>query len=274
MNSTGVHRLIDRITWKHLGFALFGIVAATSCAYFGLTEKGGSDGLVPSDKANIIGWRDCIYFSIVTITSLGYGDIQPMGYSRAIASMEVLCGLVLVGFAVGKLTSETGAKIRALNNLVGGVWVDRIKRSNGSCTYGLIFIRIASDGLSLSFEGENFDENGELCGNFQGRMIDADLPRVRFLYDNSTGRTEYESGIVDVRFAPAAHGQAASSHYSGTVKDLYASNGPEFVEAWRVVDKDVLHAIEDPKSRLEMNKTINRLLTDCFPDTLAATLHD
>lgn len=39
-----------------------------------------------------------LYFSAATYTSLGYGDILPVGALRAIASVECLHGLLLIGW--------------------------------------------------------------------------------------------------------------------------------------------------------------------------------
>ena len=39
---------------------------------------------------------DCVYFSFVTYTSLGFGDIEPLGYLRFLAGLEALTGLVLI----------------------------------------------------------------------------------------------------------------------------------------------------------------------------------
>jgi hypothetical protein len=48
---------------------------------------------------------DCLYFSVVTISSLGYGDIRPVGFGRFVAGAEVLVGLVIVGLWVSSLAS-------------------------------------------------------------------------------------------------------------------------------------------------------------------------
>lgn len=51
-----------------------------------------------------------LYYSIVTITTLGFGDYTPMGAaSQAVTAVEVGCGLVILGFflnAVGSMKSE------------------------------------------------------------------------------------------------------------------------------------------------------------------------
>lgn len=45
-----------------------------------------------SAKDNIMALGNSLYFSVVTFTTLGYGDITPLGYSRLIAAFEAFCG--------------------------------------------------------------------------------------------------------------------------------------------------------------------------------------
>lgn len=40
--------------------------------------------------------RDCVYFSFTTYTSLGLGDIEPVGALRFTVGLEALTGLVLI----------------------------------------------------------------------------------------------------------------------------------------------------------------------------------
>ncbi|MBU7025782.1 MAG: two pore domain potassium channel family protein [Theionarchaea archaeon] len=42
----------------------------------------------------------CLYYSIVTFTTLGYGDIHPLGYSHIIASVEALTGAFFIALFV------------------------------------------------------------------------------------------------------------------------------------------------------------------------------
>lgn len=51
-----------------------------------------------------------LYYSIVTITTLGFGDYTPAhGWSQAVSAIEVICGIILLGFflnAVASMKSE------------------------------------------------------------------------------------------------------------------------------------------------------------------------
>ena len=43
-------------------------------------------------------WATALYFSAETYTSLGYGDVVPHGALRALAGVEALNGLLLIGW--------------------------------------------------------------------------------------------------------------------------------------------------------------------------------
>ena len=45
------------------------------------------------------GFQDCLYFSVVTYTSLGFGDHIPISHARLIAGVEALNGLLLIGWS-------------------------------------------------------------------------------------------------------------------------------------------------------------------------------
>ena len=54
------------------------------------TEFGGS-----------ISFVDAIYFSVVTFTTLGFGDLQPLPGGRIFAAIQALSGYVYLGIAIG-----------------------------------------------------------------------------------------------------------------------------------------------------------------------------
>ena len=49
---------------------------------------------------------DCVYFSFSTFTTVGYGDIEPVGNLRFLTGIEGLMGLVLVSWSASFLFME------------------------------------------------------------------------------------------------------------------------------------------------------------------------
>jgi hypothetical protein len=58
---------------------------------------------------------DALYFSFVTITTLGYGDIQPAGFGRLIATVEAVWGLLFGIALLGRFVAALPAD-RALDD--------------------------------------------------------------------------------------------------------------------------------------------------------------
>ena len=55
-----------------------------------------------------ISFSEAIHFSIVTMSTVGYGDIVPAtNLARLLASMEVICGVTLLLFGVSELLEYT-----------------------------------------------------------------------------------------------------------------------------------------------------------------------
>lgn len=49
---------------------------------------------------------DCVYFSFTTFTTLGFGDIEPLGDIRFLTGIESLTGLVLITWSASFLFFE------------------------------------------------------------------------------------------------------------------------------------------------------------------------
>ena len=69
---------------------LFGIT------YFILFSFGGVGEVLGDFDYQIL---DCVYFSFVTYTTLGYGDLVPEGYVRFLAGTESVVGLLLIAWS-------------------------------------------------------------------------------------------------------------------------------------------------------------------------------
>jgi hypothetical protein len=69
-------------------------IAAFATAYWLLhgTAVGSLQGHVAQTPASFL------YFSVETYTSLGFGDVYPLGEMRLMAGMEALTGLLMIGW--------------------------------------------------------------------------------------------------------------------------------------------------------------------------------
>lgn len=55
----------------------------------------------PKQYANLHSWQDAVYFSVITASTVGYGDISPLGHAaRWLCSFEVIGGFCLLVVAV------------------------------------------------------------------------------------------------------------------------------------------------------------------------------
>ena len=83
-------------------FALGIVVFGALYSVFSSFDQGLVSNTTPA--APITPWTS-LYFSVVTISTLGYGDIIPRGFSKVLACLEVIFGLTMMGIIVAKLTS-------------------------------------------------------------------------------------------------------------------------------------------------------------------------
>jgi hypothetical protein len=107
--------IIDRLI-SYLGNTSFGTLLAIwitlvlGCAfiYWG-ADQIWPGSLMERGERMAGGWssmESAIYFSFVTATSVGFGDIIPLGFLRIVAIVEASGGLVLFGCVISKLVSR------------------------------------------------------------------------------------------------------------------------------------------------------------------------
>ncbi|WP_193331346.1 ion channel [Pseudoalteromonas ulvae] len=77
-------------------FFSLSLIFISAIAYFFLGVNFGDEliqfSLQQSAEQNMSDFFNSLYYSVVTFTTLGYGDITPVGYSRLIAAIEAFCG--------------------------------------------------------------------------------------------------------------------------------------------------------------------------------------
>lgn len=72
-------------------------------AYYVLLTWGDFGSLAGNFDGSLL---DCSYFSFSNYTSLGYGDIEPLGHIRFLAGLEALTGLILIAWTASFMYIE------------------------------------------------------------------------------------------------------------------------------------------------------------------------
>lgn len=90
-----IRRVINHgFQWNGLAYLAIVIVTSTVFSYSLVYMR---TGLIDPDNPNqALSYETSMYFSVVTLTTLGYGDVRPTVTSRLIAASEALSGVVLM----------------------------------------------------------------------------------------------------------------------------------------------------------------------------------
>jgi hypothetical protein len=81
----------------------FSILFCVLCAggYFALGLRIGDQCLTGAGRPDPLGhFFECLYFSFVTFTTVGYGDLTPCGFSRVLAATQAFSGIFTMGLFV------------------------------------------------------------------------------------------------------------------------------------------------------------------------------
>jgi hypothetical protein len=100
--------LFERRSTADLVALWFGTIVICAVLYwiFSLTAMGGLREGARNVDAGASGFLTALYFSFVTATSVGFGDVVPLGPLRAVAIGEAVTGLLIFGAVVSKLVSR------------------------------------------------------------------------------------------------------------------------------------------------------------------------
>ncbi len=103
--SYGLFRLIDRTSFSQVFTLWIVIIIIFSLIYFFLASLPGNSLNVGGEivQYNTEGFINSLYFSFITATSLGYGDVIPMGISKFLSGFEVILGLIIYGVLISKI---------------------------------------------------------------------------------------------------------------------------------------------------------------------------
>lgn len=100
-----VERII-RVSYVELAFWYFVMVIGCAALYTILFHVAPEHAPTLTAGSLLSEFLDALYFSIMTATSVGYGDIIPQGISKLFAALEVVFGLSLFAVLVSKPISE------------------------------------------------------------------------------------------------------------------------------------------------------------------------
>ncbi len=108
-----ISRYIPTMTLRHRLRILFGVFAALiahavevwvfALAFYFMHHAEGWGHLEGNFDGSLL---DCTYLSFTTFTTLGFGDIQPIGDLRHLTGLESLTGLVLITWTASFLYYE------------------------------------------------------------------------------------------------------------------------------------------------------------------------
>jgi potassium channel LctB len=105
--------LFERRTTRDLIVLWFGTIVGCALAYWiiSATSMGGLREDSRAIDGGARGLLTALYFSFVTATSVGFGDVVPLGAVRMIAIVEAVVGLLVFGAVVSKLVSRRQEQI-------------------------------------------------------------------------------------------------------------------------------------------------------------------
>ncbi|MBE8722700.1 potassium channel family protein [Sphingobacterium pedocola] len=108
--NTTIGGLVDKLSYWSILLLIFLTIFLYAILYFFLDTYFEGHGI----NSPLPNFTDCLYFSAVTFTTLGYGDLLPEGFSKLLSIIEVCTGMLLAAIFIGKISSERQSSKLAL----------------------------------------------------------------------------------------------------------------------------------------------------------------
>jgi hypothetical protein len=92
--------------FKHIFAFWIIVIILFGGIYFSLS--GGEHSITQQNQPltkDVNGFLNALYFSVISATATGYGDLLPHGFSKGFATLEVILGLTIFGMLISKLVS-------------------------------------------------------------------------------------------------------------------------------------------------------------------------
>jgi len=104
--------VIDRVSIPQIVISWFTLIIVFALVYFAFTFS--TTPLLNQGKPltnDVSGFGNAIYFSFITATTIGYGDIVPQGIAKTFAIVEILISITLLGLLISKLVTQKQAEV-------------------------------------------------------------------------------------------------------------------------------------------------------------------
>jgi hypothetical protein len=240
--------LFERRSTADLVWLWLGTIAACALMYWVLTLMGlaslrEGDRLVGPDAAGLL---TAVYFSFVTATSVGFGDVVPLGAARAVAIGEAIGGLLVFGAVVSKLVSRRQEAV--VHEILRIAFEERLERVQTD----LHLVLAELQGIALLCKGP-----------------DASEAQTRARIDSASGICLAELRVIhDLLYRP----QAAPDER--TLEGILASLSIVLSEL-----RDLLRCLSSRSPYLSRNleglaKLAQEICADCVPRRYAPDLRD
>jgi hypothetical protein len=122
--------VVDGLSAARLFVIWLAVIVACGVAYW-LIDSIGQPGLVEAGTrvtGSLRGLSAAVYFSFITATSVGYGDILPVGPTRILAVAEAVCGLLIFGLLIAKFVSyRQDMLVREIHSVTFEERLDRVQ---------------------------------------------------------------------------------------------------------------------------------------------------
>lgn len=140
--------LVQQQSTLKLFFLWMGTIVISGLCFW-LGARSGEHGLIEAGHpvgGDFNGFIDAIYFSFVTATSIGYGDIVPVGFARVVACAEAVTALLIFGAVVAKFVSHRSDQlVSEIHRVTFEERLDRIQTNLHVVISDMISITVVSE---------------------------------------------------------------------------------------------------------------------------------
>ncbi len=93
------------------------LVGAIFVPIYGLLETVEPESFIDIGRAgHVVGWQEFMYYSYVTLNTVGFGDIRPVGsWARSLSTLEAMIGVLYIAILVSHLISRVRERERRMS---------------------------------------------------------------------------------------------------------------------------------------------------------------